>query len=179
MIILINGWPGVGKLTVGRALAGQLAGRLLDNHTIYNVAFSLTEFKTPEFYDAVRGVRRVAFDAVAKLSTSLPVVITACYAAESSWGNESWDEIVTLARSTGRKFLVVALECGVKENVHRVQNLDRASLRKLLDPKELLKLRSARELLTRDAEALFRIDNTTLAAEDCAGKIAAWVKQET
>ncbi len=47
MILQINGWPGVGKLTVGRIVAKELGGRLLDNHTIYNPAFALTEFRSP------------------------------------------------------------------------------------------------------------------------------------
>jgi shikimate kinase len=38
MLINLNGWPGVGKLTVGRILAKTLGGRLLDNHTLLNVA---------------------------------------------------------------------------------------------------------------------------------------------
>ena len=37
MIIVLNGYPGVGKLTIGRALAETLKGRLLDIHTIYNL----------------------------------------------------------------------------------------------------------------------------------------------
>jgi shikimate kinase len=34
MIIHINGYPGVGKLTIGRIVAEQLGGRLLDNHSV-------------------------------------------------------------------------------------------------------------------------------------------------
>ena len=57
MLVHINSYPGVGKLTIGRILAEQIAGKLLDNHSIYNIAFALTEFRTPEFYDTVRAVR--------------------------------------------------------------------------------------------------------------------------
>ena len=31
MLVHINGYPGVGKLTIGRALAAQVGGKLLDN----------------------------------------------------------------------------------------------------------------------------------------------------
>jgi cytidylate kinase len=67
MILQINGWPGVGKLTVGRIIAKELGGRLLDNHTIYNPAFALTEFRSPAFYDTVRAVRDVAFQRAAEI----------------------------------------------------------------------------------------------------------------
>ena len=46
MIIHINGFPGVGKLTIAKILAEKLGARLLDNHSIYNVALALTEFKS-------------------------------------------------------------------------------------------------------------------------------------
>ena len=61
MIIHINSYPGVGKLTIGRHLAERLNGKLLDNHSIYNVAFAVTEFRTPAFYQTVRPVRDVAY----------------------------------------------------------------------------------------------------------------------
>ena len=53
MIIVLNGYPGVGKLTIGRELTTLMNGRLLDIHTVYNLAFALTEFKSPEFRDTV------------------------------------------------------------------------------------------------------------------------------
>jgi len=57
VIVHINSYPGVGKLTIGRALADLIGGKLLDNHSVFNVAFALTEFRSPAFYDAVREVR--------------------------------------------------------------------------------------------------------------------------
>lgn len=175
MIIVINGWPGVGKLTVGRILAQALGGRLLDNHTIYNVAFSLTQFRTPEFYEAVRGVREVAFATVARLPAPEPVIMTVCYAQDSAWGNENWDAIIALARKSGRKLLAVTLDCAAAENIRRVQIAERANLRKLTDGEELVKIREGRALLERDVDAILRIDNTLLPPEDCAARIIAAV----
>jgi hypothetical protein len=76
MLIHLNGWPGVGKLTVGRLLQASIGGHLLDNHSIYNVAFSLTEFRSPAFYATVRAVREVAFARVAQLPGQIPVIMT-------------------------------------------------------------------------------------------------------
>ena len=81
MIIFLNGWPGVGKLTVARHLVAATGGRLLDAHTIYNVAFYLTEFRTPVFYETVRKVRDIAFDRVVELPPRTPVVMTNAFAA--------------------------------------------------------------------------------------------------
>ena len=84
MILQINGWPGVGKLTVGRIVAKELGGRLLDNHTVYNVAFSLTEFQTPAFYETVRAVRDIAFARIAEIQSDIPVVMTSAYAGSAT-----------------------------------------------------------------------------------------------
>ena len=45
-LIHINGHPGVGQLTVAELLKDSLGARLLDNHSVYNVALALTEFKS-------------------------------------------------------------------------------------------------------------------------------------
>jgi broad-specificity NMP kinase len=38
VIVHLNGWPGVGKLTVARLLAPRLQARLIDNHLLHDVA---------------------------------------------------------------------------------------------------------------------------------------------
>ncbi|WP_284388078.1 hypothetical protein [Devosia yakushimensis] len=38
MIIHLNGWPGVGKLTIGRLLAADLGARFIHNHLLHDVA---------------------------------------------------------------------------------------------------------------------------------------------
>jgi hypothetical protein len=88
MIIHLNGWPGVGKLTIAHLLTQDIGGRLLDSHTIYNVAFSVTDFGAPTFYDTVRSVRDIAFERVAELPATVPVVMTNAY-ADTPFGNEN------------------------------------------------------------------------------------------
>ena len=46
MVIHINGHPGVGKMAITKILNERLKGRLLDNHSIYNLALALAEFKS-------------------------------------------------------------------------------------------------------------------------------------
>ena len=71
MIIEIVGQAGVGKLTIGRLLAARLPGRLLDNHSIYNVAFSLTDYRSEAFYRTVRAVRDIAWETALELPPDL------------------------------------------------------------------------------------------------------------
>lgn len=76
MIIVLNGYPGVGKLTIGQELISRISGRLLDIHSVYNVAFALTEFKSPEFIETVEKIEAIAHDLIRKLPAEMPVVLT-------------------------------------------------------------------------------------------------------
>ncbi len=175
MILQINGWPGVGKLTVGRIVANELGGRLLDSHTIYNVAFSLTEFRTAEFYDTARSVRDIAFARVAEIEADIPVVMTSAYAG-GDWADENWDAIINLARKRGSKFLVVIMDCAAEENFRRLRSEDRAQLLKRQEPAIVAEMRNTRTLLSHGADHLLRIDSTGLSPEVCARQIILWAR---
>jgi predicted kinase len=175
MLLHLNGWPGVGKLTVGRIVARQLEGRLLDSHSIYNVAFSLTEFRSAAFYETVRAVRDVALQRAATIPRTIPIVMTNAY-ADSAWGNENWDAVVALAKTRGSMLFAVTLDCAPKENARRAALPDREYLGKLRDPSELLKLRTRHLLPCRGADHLLYIDNSAIDPANCAERIMSWIR---
>lgn len=175
MIIHINSYPGVGKLTIANILAPELGAKILDNHSIYNVAFALTEFKSPQFYETVRDVRRIAYDRVRDLPISVPVILTNAHASDSAWGNECWDEAVSLAKTCGRRHLVVVLDCSREENALRIQGEDRERKRKPRNPNMFRQQEIDRPLLDRDADALLRLDVSSLSASESAQKISEWL----
>jgi hypothetical protein len=176
MIIHINGRAGVGKLTIGTILADTIGGKLLDNHSIYNVAFALTEFRSERFYDTVRAVRDVAFRRVLDLPATTPVILTNWYSADSDWGNENWDAVIALARKRASRLLVVVLECSTEENARRIQSAERSAKRKPRDPATAA-ASAARPLLDRDGDRLLRLDVTELSADAAARRIADWAQQ--
>lgn len=71
MIINLNGWPGVGKLTTARELSKLIDGKLLDNHTLLNVGKALARDGSAEFYDLVRAETRALFDGGAKFNLTI------------------------------------------------------------------------------------------------------------
>ena len=130
MIININGWPGIGKLSVAEHLIKHIGGRLLDNHAIFNVAFSLCEFRTPPFYETVRAVRDIAFMRVTTLAVDIPVALTSAY-ADTPFGRENWAAIRKMADTRGSPLGVVVLDCSLAENLRRLQMPDRVRLTQL------------------------------------------------
>ena len=175
MIVHINSYPGVGKLTIGRALADLIGGKLLDNHSVFNVAFALTEFKSPAFYDTVRAVREIAYRRILDLPSEVPVVLTNWYSQGSAWGEENWDRAIALAKERKCALNVVTLACLPEENARRIQAPERSAKRKPQDEEMVNDNRSGRPLLDRGGDRLLSLDVTELSASEAARKIAAWL----
>jgi hypothetical protein len=175
MIININSWPGTGKLTIARHLQRLIDGRLLDNHTVFNVAFSLCEFRSPEFYETVRAVRRIAYETVATIPADIPIILTSAY-SQGPWSQENWDATVDMAAKRGSQLYSVVLDCALDENLRRLQSAERGAQLKLTDPVQLATMRREKSLLSEPGDQHLRFDVTDLTAVKAADKIAAWLR---
>lgn len=177
MIIVLNGYPGVGKLTIGQELASSLSGRLLDIHSVYNVAFALTEFKSPEFVDTVEKIEAIAHDLILKLPEDVPVVLTTVLAGNSDWGDAEWGRIVRLGRKRGPLY-VVHVYCDLEENIRRIEASGRAAKRKPRDAEMAIRNHGQGKVLAGIDEAkLLKIDVTKLSAKEAAKEIANWARR--
>lgn len=175
MIIVLNGYPGVGKLTIARELAPLIAGRMLDIHTIYNVAFALTEFKSPEFVKAVEDVEAIAYSLIRKLPDRVPVVMTTVLAGSSAWGDAEWARLLALGRDRP-PFCMVHLNCALDENIRRIQSDGRGAKRKPRDADMARRNQSeAKPLAGSDVEHFLSLDVTSLSPVEAATKIADWL----
>ena len=65
-LVFLLGSPAVGKMTVGQALAKQLAYKLLHNHHSIELALSFFGHGSPEFKAINEGVRNLIFETCAK-----------------------------------------------------------------------------------------------------------------
>jgi hypothetical protein len=175
VIVHINSYPGVGKLTIGRALADLIGGRLLDNHSVFNVAFALTEFRSPAFYDAVREVREIAYRRILDLPPEVPVVLTNWYSQGSAWGEENWDRAIALAKERKCALNIVTLHCQPEENARRIQSPERAGKRKPQGEEFVSDNRKGRPLLDRGGDRLLRLEVTNLSGSEAAQEIANWL----
>jgi len=176
MIVVLNGYPGVGKLTIGRKLADLLDGKLLDIHSVYNVAFALTEFKSPEFRETVAKVETIAHELILKLPVGQPVVLTTVLAGSGEWGDEEWGRIVALGQARP-PFCVVHVECSLEENIRRIQLEERDMKRKPRDPEMAKRNQSeAKTLYGGDAVNLLKIDTTGMTPSASGNAIRNWLR---
>lgn len=157
-------------------LIEQIGGCLLDNHTIFNVAFSLCKFRTPSFYETVRAVRAIAFDRASVLPSDVPLILTSAY-ANTPFGLENWTAIRALAEKRGSPLCTVVLDCSIAENTRRLQSPERASRRKLVDPGQLARARKGNELL-ETGDHLLRFDVSDLSPQQSADRIVAWLRDK-
>jgi predicted kinase len=173
-LVHINGAPGVGKLTVAHQLAPLLAARLVDNHTIYNPAFALAEFRTDEFYEAVRTVRGAVYGLIHHLPISRAVVLTDAYFEDSAWGRESWHAILELAANRQAPLFAVALVCEPDEHRRRIVGSERSAMGKIQDANHVDRC-IGRPLMSVGADFSTTIDVTEVAPEEVAAEIAGWI----
>lgn len=175
MIIVLNGYPGVGKLAIGRHLAGLLDAKLLDIHSVYNVALALTEFKSPAFREAVERVEAIAHDLIARLPRAQPVILTTVIAGDSDWGGAEWQRIVDLGRQRP-PFLLVHVACDLDENIRRIESRGRDQKRKPRDRGYAVRNQAeAKALAGRDETLLLTLDTTHLSADGSALAIQDWI----
>lgn len=174
-LIHINGAPGVGKLTVARRMAARLQARVLDNHAIYNVAFALTDFRSPGFYDAVRALRAAAYDQILRLPDNETVILTDAYFDDTDWGRESWSVIDLLADQRGWPFFSIALVCEAAEHRRRIVNEERAGRGKLQDASYVDRA-VTRRLIENVGGLCNRLDTTDLSADYAASILVDWIE---
>jgi predicted kinase len=175
VIIHLNGWPGSGKLTVAREVARQLEARLLDNHTLHDVAARLCDRHTYEYWELYYQVRDVAFKRVRALPLHERVVMTNALTLESDRERQVWAAIKALAVDRGVPLVAITLQCSLDENVRRIASESRR-YRKLTDPAPLVEWRSTLTLLTDGSVRSLSIDNTNRSPNDVADEIVGFVR---
>lgn len=173
MIIHINGWPGVGKLTVARIIAERLDARLIDNHLIVNPSAAIYEHGSPDYMRANRRIREVLFDELARAPREEVHVLTDALEDDSDFCTEVFEALAELARRRGVPLLSVSLDCDSDENARRLVSPDRAHRGKLRNVETLLEIRRVHTLMRPAFEHRLDLDTTGRSPDSVAAEIIA------
>lgn len=129
-LVYLYGPPGVGKLTIARAMVEQTGFKLFHNHLVVDLAASLFARETDEYFEYIRVIRGAGFEAAARMNVSL--VATAVYRG-TEVQNAAMRSMIGPVLELGGRPLFVQLTCDRDEWLARVQSEDRRALNKITD----------------------------------------------
>jgi len=178
MILHINGWPGVGKLTIARIVARALGARLLDNHTLMNPAEALLDRDDPRYWELRARLRQMVLE-VAAQAPPASIVFTDGFGENDPRDVAAFADIVRLAETRVDRLFAVVLDCSLEENARRLVESERASMRKLTKPDVLARLRVDYTLLRPAIADRLDLDVTSLSAAESATAILDFVRERS
>ncbi|KAI7083597.1 hypothetical protein KC356_g7447 [Hortaea werneckii] len=187
-VVLLNGFPGTGKLAVARALLSKLGDtntRLVDNHLSIDPAEAVHPGRGYE-HKALRDViRRAVFQDLERLPENITaIVLTGCL-GQNSEDSAVYAEHVEVAQARGVPFYSFTLTVDKSEHLLRLQSPDRVygQKTKLNDPAVLETMMTNNTILdptivvNKGSDVDFRairhhlIDTTGLTVSESADRV--------
>jgi hypothetical protein len=181
-IIVLIGFAGTGKYTIGRELSKRTGAKLIDNHLINNPVFTVVNADgvTPlpkEIWKRVKEVRRVVYDSIRELSPrELSFVFTIQLLENDPEDHQAFTELVELAAARQSRFVPFRLICDVDELCRRIVAPGRAAMLKEISPESVRKRASDHAVLNPSHPHLRTIDVTCKSPEQAADAILYEVK---
>ncbi|KAI8721627.1 hypothetical protein NCS52_00304600 [Fusarium sp. LHS14.1] len=136
-IVHINGFPGIGKLTIARKLVTLLApynGKLVHNHLLIDPAGAVLPRSSSDYQPLRRAIRDAIFNTLAvSRDTFDSVFVFTDFQSDDDVGRAVMAEYRAMAARRGCTFVPVTLTCGKEENLRRLTSSERALRGKLTD----------------------------------------------
>lgn len=173
-IVLLLGYPGFGKRTVGASLARLLDCVLVDNALIHVPLLTLfrwdgkADIVPGEIWQRVKPIRAAVLGTIEDLvPPSTDFVFTNCIEDDED-GAAEYDSYRSLAHRRGSLFLAVMLHCEVEEQVRRIDTPDRRARLKGSDPEGYRRHRERVALFQPPPDEVCQVDTTATSPEDNA-----------
>lgn len=167
-LILIYGVPAVGKLSVAKKISKLSGYKNFHNHLSIELARSLFEFRSKNFYDYSDDICYDYLRRAAKNGINL--IMTFCYNHPD--GGYFMRKVIRIINKNGGKICFVHLHASKNELIKRVSMKSRIRYNKITSKKVLLKLLKEYDFQTsfKNTNTLL-IDNTKLSVKDTARAI--------
>lgn len=184
-LILLMGFPGVGKRTIGEVLAKKINARFSDHHDVidpivrlfgddYEVHWTLTA----EMWDKINGALALYLSTIADVcARDDNFIVTEMMFDKDPYHQIYYNKVLDVVKKRNAHFFPVRLICDEDKLAKRVVSEDRKKYSKTRDV-DLSRKRS-RELAVFYSyhENEITIDTTHLSADEVADKVVAHVKQ--
>lgn len=179
--IYINGYPGVGKLTVARELEKLLPkSKIYHNHLLIDPIAPLVDRTSPE-YTAIRtNLRRQILDVIATSEATRDTtwIFTDSWCTSEA-GRDAAKDYQDAASRRGVPFITVIMTCNPGENARRIVDEGRKgrNYTKLRDVEVLRSIRKQEEIFRFGGHEELVLDVTDLSPKDSAQRIVKHVRR--
>jgi len=174
-LIHINGFPGVGKLTIAKELTAQLADRakLVHNHLLINPADAVLHRTQPGYQGLRRALRGAIFAALAdEPATHATAYVFTDFQSSDAVGSATCAEYREAARRRGCALVPIVLSCGEEANLARLEAAERKVQGKIVDEQLLRYFRDRVEIHQfGDVDEMLNLDVTNLTPGEAAKAI--------
>ncbi|KDN69430.1 hypothetical protein CSUB01_05347 [Colletotrichum sublineola] len=173
--IYINGYPGVGKLTVAKELSKLLPkAKVFSNHLLIDLAAAVFDRPAEEYQPLRQALRREVLTSIATAKSTREVTeIFTDQQSSSNLGSSSARDYQNAASIRGSPFISVVLHCELEQNLTRAAGGDRDKgfNTKLTDPDILRSIREREDIFRFQDEYELELDVTQLSPGEAAAKI--------
>jgi adenylylsulfate kinase-like enzyme len=180
--IYINGYAGVGKLTIATCLLPLLPqpAKLLDNHLLIDPVAALLDRTSAEYQPLRKSVRQLMLSAICN-STELKqtTLVFTDQQSSSPLGSSVAREYEAAASNRNARFLSIRLQCNEEEHLRRALSGDRVKglWTKLTNEKFIRLMREKEDVFMFGGEDELTIDVTDLSPHQAAQSIAEFVRR--
>ncbi len=180
-IIYIIGFAGSGKLTVAKELAKTGPYKLIDNHKINDVIFSVlptTENIPNEVWNKIDEIRQIVIDTIAlQKSSNQSYIFTNELIENDPFDLKYYQSIVNLSKEINASLLPIVIYCNLNCLEKRIQSADRKGTYKIIDAEYgLERIKGKKLFVPRDA---FTIDTSELSVDETVKKILRSITHHT
>ncbi|HEY3025116.1 MAG TPA: hypothetical protein VGJ55_03090 [Pyrinomonadaceae bacterium] len=176
-LVLLIGFAGTGKYTIGRELCRRTGAKLVDNHLIANPVFTVVNADgiTPlpkEVWAKLKEIRRIVYESIRELSpANLGFVLTMELRENNPDDHSAIDDLEKLAAARQSLFVPIRLVCEVEELCRRVADPKRRERLKEISV-ENTRRKSAEDAVLNPKHANLRtIDVTAKSPSETADAI--------
>lgn len=180
--IYINGYAGVGKLTIAKCLLPLLShpAKFFDNHLLIDPVAALLDRTSSEYQPLRESVRQLFLSTISSSAELKNTTIVFTDQQSSSLlGSSVAREYEKAAKERCCQFLSIRIECEEEEHIRRATSQGRKDSRmtKLTDEGVLRRMREKEDVFSFGGEDELTIDVTRLAPEEAAQRIYTFLRE--